>query len=79
MSTWPYKEPARRVRRGGDPEQAYFEDIYVVEDGVAIPIQEAEESGILNALAEPWAEHRFHFDPKYFEEFTRHLSVFGIS
>jgi len=79
MSTWPYKEPARRVRRGEDPEQAYFEDIHVVKDGEAVPIQEAEESGILNALAEPWAEHRFHFDPKYFEEFTGHLRMLGLS
>lgn len=77
MSTWPYKEPASRIRRGEDAEQAYFEDIHVVKKRIAVPIQEEESSKILDALAVPWSEQRFHYDPEFSKEFAGLLQLLG--
>lgn len=80
MQTWPYKEPARAVRGGADPEEAYFEDIYVLGvNGHAVPILEGVESPVLNSLAERWVERRFHYDRRFEGEFAGLFNEFGIS
>lgn len=78
MSTWPYKDPVGAVRAGTDAEQAYFEDIHVLQDGQAVPIQEAANSEILGALSGKWGKFRFHYDREYSSEFTGLLDEFGV-
>ena len=78
MTAWPYKDPSVAVRAGADAEQAYFEDIHVLQDGRAVPIQEAGKSEILGALSGQWGKFRFHYDREYSSEFTGHLKAFGV-
>lgn len=78
MTTWPYKDPAAAVRAGADLEQAYFEDIHVLKGKRAVPIQEAEDTPILGALAVPWEQRRFHYDREFDKEFRRLITKYGI-
>lgn len=78
MTCLPYKDPAVAIRYGADPEQAYFEDIHVLEDGAAVPILDAQKSSVLEALSETRTEPRFYFDREYSKEFDGLLSKYGI-
>ncbi len=78
LAKWPYKDPAAAVRGGADAEEAYFEDIHLVQNGHAVPVREAEDTPILGALAEKWAEYRFHYDRSFSTEFAGLFHEFGI-
>jgi hypothetical protein len=79
MEVLPYKEPAGMMSRGADPEEAFYGDIFLIDaDGEAQSIRSRGGGGVLQGLAKPWRECRFHYDRKFSSKFTRLLRKYGV-
>jgi HD superfamily phosphohydrolase len=79
MEVLPYKEPAGMMSRGADPEEAFYGDIFLIDaDGEAQSIRSRGGGGVLQGLAKPWRECRFHYDRKFSAKFTRLLRKYGV-
>jgi HD superfamily phosphohydrolase len=78
LADLPYKDYRHYQLAGGGNERSFFQEIFVVRNGVAERLSKSENTPILEGLTREVEVCRFYFNRKFEKEFTGQLKKFGV-